>query len=178
MGLTKIIHDAILYGSLLVMLGLHIWAQKTTSYYAKQERGRKILYYGIAVKVTNTMLFLFMVSFVIIDLSAFTRDIIGSTIFLPFVLGSFAFSLEAYLGKIIYDEITITFYSPWRGTRTILWDDIETVSYNDPFHWYVCHNKMKGKFRLSTYLSGCSEFIDEMDRHFALKGSYRVKRMW
>ncbi|MCC7385365.1 MAG: PH domain-containing protein [Deltaproteobacteria bacterium] len=47
--------------------------------------------------------------------------------------------------------------SPWKGTRTVAWPDVESLTFNASMQWYVINCKDGTKLRVSAYATGTNE---------------------
>ncbi len=168
MDISKIIQHVITFALTALLM---VWLVSTVAYIAKQERGNKILYYGNGMKMTGIISLVFWIALITIMLLTSKHDNFWPLmLFLFFVLMSVVMIIEAYFVRIVYADTSITVSSPWRrDTRIILWDEIESVRFNDTLQWYVCQTRTKGKIRLSLYLSGVGEFLDQLDDKLAAR---------
>ena len=53
-----------------------------------------------------------------------------------------------------YDEDQITFSTPWTGTKSCTWKDLEEAEYSANWSWYVLSFNNGRKIRLSKFLIG------------------------
>lgn len=77
-----------------------------------------------------------------------------AALFIGFGLGAFYCFGEAAFVRGNFDSERISFSTPWTGSKSESWDDLESVALNDWAGWYTLTFKSGTKIRLSRYLSG------------------------
>ena len=81
------------------------------------------------------------------------------TLFLFFLITTFACFMEYKITLGKYNEEGIKFCTPWSKCKECKWSEIDKVTYNDYMHWYIFHCKDNQKMRFSIYLTGIDEFL-------------------
>lgn len=174
MDVSKLLQYILIFILIFLLTG---WLGRTVSYKAKTEHKDKVLRYDRSMKMIGVVSVIFWASLIVIMLTTSKQDIFWPLmIFLGFGIISLWLTIEAFFVKISYDDTCITASSPWRGTRNILWEEIESASYNSTLQWYVCHTKNKGDLRLSPYLSGLAEFMNELRGRLSVRASMENRR--
>ena len=72
-------------------------------------------------------------------------------------IGCFA---EYYRVGGTFDSDSISFYTPWTGSKKESWDDLVAAKFNVSMYWYTFEFKSGKKVRLSAYLLGHGEVLD------------------
>ena len=81
-----------------------------------------------------------------------------------FLLMVLILHIEIFHVRVIYDEMGVRTFSPWRRRRLIPWSAIRRVYFSDPLKWYVVETAGHGRVRLHVFLSGVESFLDEIER--------------
>ncbi|WP_326532796.1 hypothetical protein [Pseudorhodoferax sp.] len=81
-------------------------------------------------------------------------------LFLGFGSGAAYCFGEAAWVKGTFDHRSITFTTPWTGTRHERWQDLVSVQLNEWCSWYVLTFQSGAKIRLSTCLGGHLAVLD------------------
>lgn len=145
------------------------WISKGARHRATDESGRNILCYGKELKIVGAVVTIFWIALIIlVFMGVFEgtkEDILWVTALFAFLTTTgIAILIEAYFVRIVYDETTITAYSPWRrDIRMIPWSDIESIRYSGMMRWYICKTKNHGNLILSSYLMGLDDFLEELE---------------
>ena len=127
------------------------------SLYAAQEGELK---FGLFMKGLGLACLLFSVGpFIVLVTESYqvqkpgeTTALIGLTI--GFGIAAIYTLAEAFLVKGSYNETSIQFSTPWTGSKSEKWDDLESVDFNGWCYWYVLKFKSGKVVRLSSYLGG------------------------
>lgn len=77
-----------------------------------------------------------------------------AALFIAFGVGAVYFFGEAALVRGNFDSTRISYSTPWTGSKSEFWTDLESVSLNDWAGWYTLTFRSGRKIRLSRYLSG------------------------
>jgi hypothetical protein len=67
---------------------------------------------------------------------------------------------EGFFVKGSYDESSINFSTPWTGSKSSNWRDLESVKFNILCCWYVLQFKDGNTIRISSYLGGNGYILD------------------
>jgi hypothetical protein len=68
--------------------------------------------------------------------------------------------------QIALAEDSITHYSPWTGTRTLRWSEVDSVGYSVANRWFVLSSGER-TIRVSRHLDGIAAFVDLVKRKVA-----------
>lgn len=149
-----------------VLLGLFMtWLLRSVSPKAKVEAGKHVLSYGRSMKLVGVGGLIFWISLILLMVTTATEAILMPlVIFGALTLLSLYLTLEAYFVRVRYDEASIYCYSPWRKERKIAWYDIKVIKFSSFRQYFICETTFNGKIRLSLYLSGVQEFLQEAER--------------
>ena len=71
-----------------------------------------------------------------------------------FGVGAFYCFGEAAFVRGNFDSERISYSTPWTGSKSETWKDLESVTLNEWASWYTLTFKSGSKIRLSRYLSG------------------------
>lgn len=86
--------------------------------------------------------------------------LVGLAVLLIFTLiGVYSFTEYARV-RGSFDEAGIDFHSPWTGSKTEEWADLEALSFNRMAGWYVLRFRSGSIIRLSTLLRGHGDVLD------------------
>lgn len=77
-----------------------------------------------------------------------------------FGVGAIYCAGEAAFVRGTYNDEKIVFSSPWTGTKTERWSDLESIEFNGWLSWYTLSFKSGARIRLSSYLSGHLSVLD------------------
>jgi hypothetical protein len=55
--------------------------------------------------------------------------------------------------------------SPWRDAQFIAWGEIEAITYNPTYMWFLVRAMGGRTFRVSAFVSGISEFLARCEQH-------------
>jgi hypothetical protein len=80
-------------------------------------------------------------------------------LFLAFALGGIGLLVETLTDRVIVNADGIAARSPWRGWRTLLWEEVVEVSYSHMNKWFVLAGPKRQKIRVSIYLVGIRSFL-------------------
>jgi hypothetical protein len=72
--------------------------------------------------------------------------------------------LEGFFVRIVYSELGIEAFSPWRENRGVSWQEISRVSYSPGARWHQIETKAKGNIRLHEMNSGVATLLQELRR--------------
>ncbi|MCE7987881.1 MAG: hypothetical protein DYG89_42495 [Caldilinea sp. CFX5] len=149
-----------------VVMGLFMaWLLRSVSPKAGMEAGKHVLSYGRSMKLLGVGGVILWVSLILLMVSTATEEILMPLIiFAAFALLSLYLTLEAYSVRVLYDEAFIYYYSFWRKERKIGWYDIKAITFSSFSQYFICETTFDGKLRLSLYLSGVQEFLQEAER--------------
>ncbi|MCW8875641.1 MAG: hypothetical protein OQK51_01175 [Kangiellaceae bacterium] len=74
----------------------------------------------------------------------------------------FYFLIDFLFVKLSFNEEKIIFESPWRKKIEERWENIESVYFNDNYYWHVIIFKSQKKIRISIFLSGRLNFLEQL----------------
>jgi hypothetical protein len=77
----------------------------------------------------------------------------GSLLLLSTILG-----LEMFRSYCRFSSAQITRQSPWTGRLSIVWEEVDSITYDNFAQWYIVRSP-RGKIRLHTYLNGLGDFL-------------------
>lgn len=77
-----------------------------------------------------------------------------AALFIGFGVGAFYCFAEAAFVRGNFDSEGISYSTPWTGSKSENWKDLESVALNDWAAWYTLTFKSGTKIRLSRYLTG------------------------
>jgi hypothetical protein len=90
-------------------------------------------------------------------------------LFFGFGIAAIACFAEYFKVSGTFDSDSISFYTPWTGSKKESWDDLVTAKFNGSMYWYTLEFKSGKKVRLSAYLLGHGEVLDIVkERSFEL----------
>lgn len=75
-------------------------------------------------------------------------------LFIGFGVGAFYCFGEATFVRGTFDSERISYSTPWTGSKSETWKELESVELNDWAGWYTLTFKSGSKIRLSRFLSG------------------------
>jgi hypothetical protein len=131
---------------------------------ARAEDGMKWLEYGAIMKFFPFLQMAIVIGllFVLFDVE---EDQIIAVIFLIafFTISSIALAIEVFKVKIGFNDKEIKCKSGWRNDRTIPWDKVKRVHYNQGMKWWVIKTEGKGDIKLHSYLSGLNDIFIELE---------------
>jgi hypothetical protein len=81
-------------------------------------------------------------------------------LFFGFGIAAIACFAEYFKVSGTFDSDSISFYTPWTGSKKESWDDLVTAKFNGSMYWYTLEFKSGKKVRLSAYLLGHGEVLD------------------
>lgn len=145
-----------------VTVGIATYAIKKATYATKEGELR----FGAFMKILGLMCVAFSVIplYVLLtgnydtDKSSEARALIGIIISFGFAA---AFILaEALLAKGSYNHHSIIFSTPWSGTKTERWEDLESIKFSGTCSWYLLKFKSGKVIRLSSFLNGHGHLLD------------------
>ena len=94
----------------------------------------------------------------------------GAFLLMPLVL-----HLEFFHVSIRYDVHGLQTKSPWRRSRSIPWEDITGVTFQDTAQWYVISTTRYGKVRVPFWLSGVESLLTELQRRGFERPAAKIK---
>ena len=74
--------------------------------------------------------------------------------------------VEMFKVKGTFDEQSISFYTPWSGSKDEQWEDLLSIDFSYGWKSYVFTFKSGNKIRLSEYLSGHGEVLNLVAEKF------------
>jgi hypothetical protein len=156
-------HDPVVGGVSLLMTGL----TRTVKPIARAEGETMVVEYGRPFKwfaVIGEVFFLALL--VEAALSHDEPDKRGTilTIFSIFVFLGLLLHLEFFHVSIRYDVHGLQTKSPWRRNRTIPWEDIAGITFENTPQWYAISTTRYGKVRVPFWLSGIDSLLAEVAR--------------
>jgi hypothetical protein len=130
---------------------------------ARQRDSRRVLEYGMPMRVLGIAMLLFGGVF----LFAASRTSADQRLLAWLVCGILAACclyvfLEVFFVRVEFDESFIYAFSPWRGRRRIPWPDIVSSHFSSVNQWHVIRTKAQGTLRLSAFLSGAGSFLERL----------------
>lgn len=148
----------------VAITALYLWLRSTGQKSADYNDGRFTLRFGIPAR-----LFAVFLCGVAIVLSYFAsgsapedRVLITSVlIFITFT--AIYLLLDAFGTSVLYNEREIISRVPWRPNRTILWQDVERIDYEERSKYWVLRTRSGQKVRLSAFMQGIDEFVVMVD---------------
>jgi hypothetical protein len=81
-------------------------------------------------------------------------------LFFGFGIAAVACFAEYFKVNGTFDSDSISFYTPWTGSKKESWDDLVAAKFNGSMYWYTLEFKSGKKVRLSAYLVGHGEVLD------------------
>jgi hypothetical protein len=161
-NLSNYIAPALIAFVVPIALGLLL---KSVNAHARSEGSTKWLEYGPVMKGMSLS---FLAPVIAITMAGFFVEPKDRN---PVFLGAAFFGaltlpllIECFLVRIGFDDQQVFCLSGWRRRRVIPWDEIESASYSGPMMWWVISTRNHGKIRAHLYLSGVSDFLDELRR--------------
>ena len=82
---------------------------------------------------------------------------VAGALFLFFVLLGGSLYLESMVRVELCDD-EISAWSPWRGSRSLRWDDIAEVTFSPSAQWFTVVSRSGVKIRVHTMMRGIREF--------------------
>jgi hypothetical protein len=79
-----------------------------------------------------------------------------------FSLGAIYSFGEAYKVHGKFDVDSISFHTPWTGSKNEKWSNLESVKFNSAANWYTLKFSSGAKIRLSALLTGHGLVIDHV----------------
>lgn len=141
------------------------WLTARAQRNARMIGGRKILAYGLSVRVFGWILLLISLFIVYGALRASASQIIIAwCVGIAFSLMGSAVVLEFHFIRILFDDEFIYTFSPWRPSRKIPWTAISGYAFSDLNKWYILKTTSYGNIRLSILLSGLGTFSQELEK--------------
>jgi hypothetical protein len=55
--------------------------------------------------------------------------------------------------------------SPWRPGRFVAWEEVQKLTYGGASQWFIIHTKDRWKFRVSIFVSGLNQFLEQFEKH-------------
>lgn len=153
-----------LIGGIIATILLSVLASRANPK-AKETDGRKVITYGVPIKILGWVMmalggfFVFAASKASQDQTVIAWSVAGTIFF-----GCLSLWVEFYLVSIEFTSTDIHTRSPWRKKRQIKWEDITEYSYSEINRWYKLKTKSNGIIRLSILLSGLDDFFEELER--------------
>ena len=81
-----------------------------------------------------------------------------------FTVGAVYSLLEYRVTKGDYDNLKISFCTPWSCCKKYKYSDITKITYNRSLQWYVLHTKSKTRMRFSVNLTGIDGLLKVLER--------------
>ncbi|MFT5297697.1 MAG: hypothetical protein ACI9YH_003734 [Colwellia sp.] len=69
---------------------------------------------------------------------------------------------EAYKVRGIFDVDSISFHTPWTGSKNEKWSNLESIKFNSSANWYILAFNSGAKIRLSALLTGHGLVVDHV----------------
>lgn len=145
-----------------VTLGIATYAIKKATYATKEGELR----FGAFMKVLGLICVAFsVIPFYVLLTGKYDVEKPGETPALIGLIIGFGFAAvfilaEALLVKGSYNHHSITFSTPWSGTKTERWEDLESIKFSGTFSWYLLKFKSGKVMRLSSFLNGHGHLLD------------------
>ena len=80
-------------------------------------------------------------------------------LFVGFGVGAIYCFGEAFKVEGKFDYESITFHTPWTGTKVEKWDDLVSINFNSIGNWYVLSFESGKRIRLSKLLNGYGDVL-------------------
>ncbi len=81
-----------------------------------------------------------------------------------FGLPALCLLLEGFFVRIVYSELGVEAFSPWRKNRFVSWQEIVRVSYSPGARWHRIETNGLGFIRLHEMKSGVKTLLQELRR--------------
>jgi hypothetical protein len=88
-------------------------------------------------------------------------------LFSAFTLSMVYLLVETLTVRVILGAEGLAARSPWRGWRTLLWEEIVEVSYSPTNGWFVLTGPQREKIRVSILLVGIRSFVGTVQERVA-----------
>jgi len=92
-----------------------------------------------------------------------------------FLLMPVLLHLEFFHVSIRYNVHGLQTKSPWRRTRSIPWEDITGITFEDTAQWYVISTTRYGKVRVPFWLSGVESLLAQLEQRGFARPAARIK---
>lgn len=127
------------------------------------------LSFGAPIKILGLVCLIFSVVPLYIYLTKnYRTDVITETyaligISFGFGVGAIYALGEAFFVKGDYDQLAITYRTPWTGVKDELWSGLKSITFNHSTSWYLLEFDSGAKIRLSTFLNGHRQLIELLE---------------
>jgi len=144
------------------------WLLKNVKKNAKVIEGISWLEYGIRLKILTSFFVSIVMGLIVLYFIVDEKYdvILGVLLFSALVL---PIAIEVFFVRIGFDNEKIYCYSGWRQNRVVEWNEVESAKFSEISQWWVLKTKKSGKVRVSIYLSGLEDFLEELSKRGLVK---------